>query len=228
MDLKTAMKILSIDERATFDEARQAYRRLAKQYHPDMFHSAGESANDQKMKEINRAFFILGPVLRKKRSPSFRHQPDESGNRPNASSTSRNGKKEDKRKDPTLSEILARLVKKMADRVKKQAQATSKNGRPPHDARKRKVADATEKRSNGFEQVFKTVYTRPASTQKNGIESKNRSRKQRQKSSYRGYETYVALKKKMRAARRRGNSKVSVPRVEKIEPIRPVNPVHRD
>src|SRR5208337_3656722 len=49
-------KILEIDENCSLDEIKQAYRRLAKKYHPDR--NAAENAQ-QKFIEINEAYEVL-------------------------------------------------------------------------------------------------------------------------------------------------------------------------
>ena len=47
-------QVLGVSPNATEDEIRQAYRRLAKQYHPDL--NPGDKTAAQKMNEINAAY----------------------------------------------------------------------------------------------------------------------------------------------------------------------------
>lgn len=47
-------KVLGVSPNATDDEIKQAYRRLAKQYHPDR--NPGDAAAAKKMQEINAAY----------------------------------------------------------------------------------------------------------------------------------------------------------------------------
>ena len=47
-------QVLGVSPNATEDEIRQAYRRLAKQYHPDL--NPGDRTAAQKMNEINAAY----------------------------------------------------------------------------------------------------------------------------------------------------------------------------
>lgn len=52
-------EILGIDRMATVDDARKAYRRLAKKYHPDVQRQKGQKAMEeaeQKMREVNEAW----------------------------------------------------------------------------------------------------------------------------------------------------------------------------
>lgn len=54
--------ILGVSKQATKDELKSAYRKLAKQYHPDMFSTASEEEKkkaEAKFKEINHAYEVL-------------------------------------------------------------------------------------------------------------------------------------------------------------------------
>ncbi|MBR3241416.1 MAG: DnaJ domain-containing protein [Parasporobacterium sp.] len=50
-------KVLGLDRNATNDEVKIAYRKLAKQYHPDA--NPGDKNAEQKMKEINAAYDMI-------------------------------------------------------------------------------------------------------------------------------------------------------------------------
>ena len=50
-------QILGVSRDASEDEIRQAYRRLAKKYHPDL--NPGDAQAAQKMNEINEAYDLL-------------------------------------------------------------------------------------------------------------------------------------------------------------------------
>ncbi len=59
---RTPYEVLGVSTSATFDEIRQAYRMLAKQYHPDrVAHLAPEfrALAEKRMKEINQAYQSL-------------------------------------------------------------------------------------------------------------------------------------------------------------------------
>ena len=50
-------KVLGVSRDATDDEVKKAYRRMARQYHPDNFQNSPESKlAEEKMKEINEAY----------------------------------------------------------------------------------------------------------------------------------------------------------------------------
>ena len=49
---KDPYRVLGISETASDEEIKQAYRRLAKKYHPDTH--PGDAEAEQKMKEIRR------------------------------------------------------------------------------------------------------------------------------------------------------------------------------
>src|SRR6184192_4240583 len=59
--------ILGVSRTATQDEIKKAYRKLARQYHPDLHSGARKTEMEQKFKELNEAHEVLGdPETRKK------------------------------------------------------------------------------------------------------------------------------------------------------------------
>jgi DnaJ-class molecular chaperone len=61
---KDHYKVLGVDPKATADDIKKAYRRLAKQNHPDS--TGGDKAKEARFKEISNAYDVLGDA--KKRS----------------------------------------------------------------------------------------------------------------------------------------------------------------
>ncbi|MDE3155543.1 MAG: J domain-containing protein [Acidobacteriota bacterium] len=65
MDFKDYYATLGVAKTATEKEIKQAYRKLARKYHPDV--NPGDKAAESKFKEINEAYEVLGdPAKRKK------------------------------------------------------------------------------------------------------------------------------------------------------------------
>src|SRR4026208_807064 len=65
MEYKDYYKTLGIDKKATEAEIKKAYRKLARQYHPDK--NPGNKEAEEKFKLINEAHEVLGdPAKRKK------------------------------------------------------------------------------------------------------------------------------------------------------------------
>ena len=64
MDYKDYYKILGVDRKASDDDIHKAYRKLAKQYHPD--YNPNDKQAEERFKEINEAYEVLGDS--KKRS----------------------------------------------------------------------------------------------------------------------------------------------------------------
>src|SRR2546421_8431092 len=65
VDYKDYYKILGVDKKATEKEIRQAYRKLARQHHPDV--NPGDKNAEEKFKEINEANEVLSDPEKRKR-----------------------------------------------------------------------------------------------------------------------------------------------------------------
>jgi curved DNA-binding protein len=66
---KDLYDILGVSRTATGDEIKKAYRRLAKQYHPDV--NPGNKAGEEKFKEVTAAFEVLSDAKRRKLYDEF-------------------------------------------------------------------------------------------------------------------------------------------------------------
>jgi DnaJ-class molecular chaperone len=57
-------KALGVSKEATADEIKKAYRKLAKQYHPDT--TGGDKAKESRFKDISNAYDVLGDAKKRK------------------------------------------------------------------------------------------------------------------------------------------------------------------
>ena len=62
-------KVLGIDRNATQADVRKAFRRLAKQYHPDT--NGGDPQAQERFQEINEANEVLGDPAKRKRYDEY-------------------------------------------------------------------------------------------------------------------------------------------------------------
>jgi len=65
MEYKDYYKIMGVDKKATVKEIKQAYRRLARKYHPDV--NPGSKEAEERFKEINEAYEVLGDTEKRKK-----------------------------------------------------------------------------------------------------------------------------------------------------------------
>src|SRR2546427_4181107 len=67
-------EILGVDRNASEEEIKKAYRRLARQHHPDTQTSEQEKkAAEEKFKEINEAYATLSDQDKRRRYDAFGH-----------------------------------------------------------------------------------------------------------------------------------------------------------
>src|SRR4029450_10791996 len=61
---KDFYKVLGVSKTAEADEIKKAYRKLARQYHPDS--NSGDAKAEAKFKEISEAYDVLGDAKKRK------------------------------------------------------------------------------------------------------------------------------------------------------------------
>lgn len=70
-EIKDYYKILGVDKSASDDEVKKAYRKLAKEWHPDRHKGNDKDSARKKFKEINEAYQILGDNEKRKQYDTF-------------------------------------------------------------------------------------------------------------------------------------------------------------
>lgn len=189
MDIQTALRIMELTPSADLDDAREAFRRLAKRYHPDRVKYSPESgAGEDRMKEINLAFHVLKQEL----SPSG---PREAVDKEKTAPAAEPGQ-------PFFS--FVRNWKKSFSQNRKTSHSGSekKNRGGSKDAcASRPGRRQAGRRKRSFRQEFCKSFQASAGNER-GTPGRVRGSRCRDRTVY-NYSTYMKLKKKMTSPQRR-------------------------
>lgn len=226
MDKKTAFKILGLDAAVSFEEAKKAYRTLAKKYHPDLSgeNPSPEGDTEAKMKDINLAFRYLTPFLRTNKSTKKTEEPTkETKEKTDREPIKNNSKKYEKDVAPSFLLKMSRVIAALFN--KRNEPQVFKNKLKKETSPEKSPGNSKGKNEN-FEDVLRKVHTK-ASTRPEKRHSPEKKRNVTKSSPYSRYQKYMTLKRKMKSGRPGRHKDMSIGKVDKIDPIKPVRPVRK-
>src|SRR5580700_11120134 len=82
VEFKDYYQTLGVTRTASADEIRKAFRTLARQYHPDVAKDKNKKRAEEKFKEINEAYEVLGDPEKRKKYDDLGPGWKEDGSRP--------------------------------------------------------------------------------------------------------------------------------------------------
>ena len=215
MDKQQGLDVLGLAPSATLMDARTAFRRLAKTWHPDRFAKDPLKATiaEEKMKQLNEAFHFLLPLLA------------DTGVGENASDVSHGGAPTQcsgKRFHDFLSSLAAGLKKRCIGRRRVKFQGTGSAG-PTHKSGThcRTGATAGRTKDTAFETVFQDAVHHTQAGAKLRFHSKS-SVPGRYAHYKKYFDSVSGRPRNMGRMKNRGMGPV-----EEISPIAPVSPVKR-
>ncbi len=219
MDMTTALRIMELTPSADFEDAREAFRRLAKQHHPDRVRYSPESdANEARMKEINVAFNFLSKELKKRQpektdyaedsAPS--HGPAEKGR---TSDTEKSDPADERTK--SVFSFVRNMGKSFSGFQRRKKAGESRRQRRPGSAGAGPQGRCGHRRKNrSFQTVFNESF-RESGRKKSSFQVRGGCR---HRSVY-NYTVYMNLKKRMASPQGRRDTDPG--------PVSPVSPVSR-
>ncbi len=221
MNQKTAFKILGIGPGASLNQAKKAFRNLAKQYHPDryppdLYPSDAMRAvrAEARMKQINQAFHFLAPLLNSADALS--------GKASKKTSPTLKKKKARIKTGPLFQDIIRMLKKGLKFKL-------SRKGGKPTPSVKQSIKSKVQTKSRAgnrdrFAAILHTLHPGAPADKKNwdnGPGGRVQSRDSRI-NPYGNFIKYMDLKKKIDARTRREQN---FSRIEKIGVVTRVNPI---
>ena len=204
MDKKKALKILNLDGSVSFDDAKKAYRNLAKKFHPDLKPNNSEFQKhaEDKMKAINLAFCFLAPSLKQKKEVT----PP-----PQSSNTEQKKKKEtDKYDNTSISTFFSSFLKTF--KKEQNSPEFKKN-----TIKKEPTKVSKRQNNNQFDNILKKASQTPKQSTNKMPETKQ------QKPFSTNYQKYIMQKKIIAARKAKTNRNMEISEIEKIYPITRIN-----
>lgn len=211
MDEKAAFALFNLTETASLKDAKNAYRTLAKKYHPDVMRKEAltEIESEARMKAVNQAYRVIVAVLKHRESISKKPESFHCEKKPQFTSKSI----ENEESDGFIGK-LKELLKKFFFDKPSQASAIKKNSFSTFKNESQEV--------NGtFSNILRSVFISQPENKKQKIAIPIKTR------SMTGFKKKIGLPQLTKSRYFYKNRKMGVDINSCIEPVSRINPVNR-
>lgn len=212
MDIQKALKLLDLAPGATLEDARAAFKKKAKQYHPDKLMAASKTGDDgERMKDINVAYHTLKSVLK----PG--HGPGAKKSRPLP-----------ERLPPACRRIVDTVRKWIFDRPVFSGPGPTAGPASPPPRNPHQTPPPQPGQTSGIREHPPGTRAYPSGTQAHrpgtfeDVLRQSLNRRATAEKRYSAYARYLELERKMKQARRNNGTCRDVDSVEPVSRIKPV------
>ncbi len=254
MDKETALYVLGLSATASLEQAKIAYRQLAKKHHPDVIEKKSNPSpqSESRMKDINLAFRFLVPYLKSESTILKKEKKDK--NKPFREKKPVTSAITQKNIFSTLKSIFIQTVSGIGQKQrsintmrsrhrKKSSSRFKKNNIKKHDTAiieeiyfddvlNTAAGNGGEGNPlNGFRANPMTMGIKNAMAGEKSKRFKPKSsigQGRQTRSPYSRYRQYMKLKKKYQSISGHSSKNTRIERITKIDPISPVGPIAKD
>lgn len=206
MDKKEAYEILGISPKASLEEAKKAFRDLAKKYHPDLSGDGTDHMSESRMKEVNIAYRLLVRQLKPGGSGEERKETQ--------------SEKPDKKDDRSVADLFKSVFERFSSAIRESGTSDGRKSQPR--SHKTRPGEKTD-----FDQILKSFTGKDSKINFDNNAAGGVAGRFRRTDTQR-FQDYLKIKKKYRSRTGKRYGSIAVDAIGPVEPVSPVKPVAKD